>query len=72
MPFKNKTVNVFAADSGRPSTHVREYTSCDSPNTSRRFALGASNVCLVGENPTCSFPALQGCEGLWSHDYGHA
>ena len=22
--------------------------------TSRRFALGASNACLVGENPTCS------------------
>ena len=31
--------------------------SCDSPNTSRRFVLGASNVCLVGENPTCSVPA---------------
>ena len=29
---------------------------CESPNTSRRFALGASNVCLVGENPTCSVP----------------
>ena len=27
---------------------------CYSPNTSRRFALGANNVCLVGENPTCS------------------
>ena len=25
-----------------------------SPNTSRRFALGAGNDCLVGENPTCS------------------
>ena len=24
--------------------------TCDSPNTSRRFALDASNVCLVGEN----------------------
>ena len=30
----------------------------DSPNTSRGFALGASDVCLVGENPTCSVPAL--------------
>ena len=28
------------------------------PNTSRRFALGASSVCLVGENPTFSVPAL--------------
>ena len=31
--------------------------SLDSPKTSRRFALGARNVCLVGENPTCSVPA---------------
>ena len=30
----------------------------NSPNTLLRFALGASNVCLVGENPTCSVPAL--------------
>ena len=38
------------------------YTSMqitDSPiTTSRRFALGASNVYLVGENETCSVPAL--------------
>ena len=34
------------------------HPSCDSPNTSRRFALGASNVCLVGENPTFSVPVL--------------
>ena len=39
------------------------HPSCDSPNTSRRFALGASDVCLVGENPTCSVPAF------WSHAY---
>ena len=46
----------------------------DSPNTSRRFArlVQAMSVCLVGENPTCSVPALQGCEGLWSYEYGHA
>ena len=32
--------------------------SFDLPSTSRRFAkLGASNACLVGENPTCSVPA---------------
>ena len=29
-----------------------------SPNTSRRFKFGASNACLVGENPTRSVPAL--------------
>ena len=34
--------------------------------------LGASNACLVGENPTCSVPAYKGCEGLWSYDCGHA
>ena len=40
----------FVGCSSRPS--------CDSPNTSRRLALGASDVCLVSENPTCSVPAL--------------
>ena len=29
--------------------------------TSRRFALGVSNVCLIGENPTCSVPTLWVC-----------
>ena len=28
------------------------------------FALGASHVCLVGENPTC-----YGCEGQWSYTH---
>ena len=43
------------------------HPSCDSPNTSRRFALGAtSNACLVGENTKCSVAALQGWEGLRS------
>ena len=43
----------------------------DSPNTSRCFALGASNVCLVGQNPTCAVLASYGREGLWSYEYGH-
>ena len=34
------------------------HPSCDTPNASRRFALGASDVCLVGEKPTCSVPAF--------------
>ena len=34
--------------------------------------LGTSSACLVGQNPTCSVPALQGCEGLRSYDYGQA
>ena len=34
--------------------------------------LGSSTVCLVGESPTCSVPALWGCEGLWSLGYGRA
>ena len=28
------------------------------PPTKQCFALGANNACLVGENPTCSVPAL--------------
>lgn len=42
------------------------------PNTYRRLARGASNVCLDVENPTCSVPALDGREGLWPYDYHHA
>ena len=43
----------------------------------RPAPLGASNLvqamfALVGENPTCSVPALQRCERLRSYDYGHA
>ena len=38
--------------------HKRLLVRCSSPNTSRRFALGTRDVCLVGENPTCSVPAL--------------
>ena len=32
------------------------------------LALGAINVRLVGENGTCSVPALKGCEGLWTYN----
>ena len=28
------------------------------PSTSPRFAVDARNICLVGENPMCSVPAL--------------
>ena len=49
---------------------------CDSLNTSRVVpSLGVtSNACLVRENPTCSVPALSGCEGLCSYlaRHGHA
>ena len=34
------------------------YLPHDSPNTSLRFALEASNVSPVDESPTCSVPAL--------------
>ena len=34
------------------------------------YPPASSHLCLVGENPTCSVPALQGCEGLWPYDYG--
>ena len=47
----------------------------DTPDNLR--ALGAWRLVLamsvcVGENPTCSVPVLEGCEGLRSHDDGHA
>ena len=42
---------------------ARFLEGCRSPfirlaeDIARRFALGASHVCLVGENRTCSVPA---------------
>ena len=47
------------------------YVTRRTPHGASRL-VQAIDVCLVGENPTCSVPALQGCEGLWSYDYGHA
>ena len=41
-----------------PNTPPSLLNPTHSPNTSRRLAFGASNVCLVGENPTCAVPAL--------------
>ena len=38
--------------------------------TNERAPPPPFNIFLVGENPTCSVPALWGCEGL-SYDYGH-
>ena len=40
---------------------------CDLANTSRHYALGGSNVYVVGENPTCSVPACRD-----ARVYGHA
>ena len=41
--------------------------------TIRRTPHGAArDVCQVGSNPTCSRPALQGCQGLYSYDSGYA
>ena len=33
-------------------------TAAAAAGAASRFWLGANNVCLVGENPTCSVPAL--------------
>ena len=55
---------------GRSSPFMRFAET--SPNTSQCFALGARDVCLVGENSTFSVPALNRCEGLWPYEYGYA
>ena len=65
--MKIRLTSVFLYDTASPSR--------DSPNTSR-FAsqsLVQANVRLIGKKPdVLSVPALQGLEGLWSDDYGHA
>ena len=53
-------------------SRIQPRPSGDSPNTSQRFVRGASSICLVGESLMRSVPALWGCEGLRSYDYGHA
>ena len=47
----------------RPS----EYVGLTATPPPYRFARGARNACLVGENPTFSVPALQEREGLRSY-----
>ena len=56
---KHNCCSVLQRDNGLSSSSVERV----------RFVLGASDVCLVGDSPTCSAPGLQGCEGLWSYDY---
>ena len=56
------------SDSTNSSQYDAAHPLCDSPNTLRRFALGASNICLIGEGPTCSVPALLD-ERVY--EYGH-
>ena len=63
------TQSPNARDSASQVTFTR---GCSSPFRRLAQHLAAlralseqSNVCLVGENPICSVPALRGCEGLW-------
>ena len=43
------------------------HPSLDSPNTSRRFARGASNVYLVGGNSTCPVPGHSRDARVYGH-----
>ena len=56
-PFCKKTMPRKRVSVGCTTAVAR--LSWDSPNTPQRFVLGASNVCLVGENPTRSALALE-------------
>ena len=68
----NSTFYRFVFRATIPSVGYRSPFVRLAEHLTLRLALGASMACLVGENPTCSVPPLQGCEGLWSYDYGHA
>ena len=61
-PLNKETLKLTRLPYGSRKGAARP--SCDPSNTSRHFALGAHDACLVGGNPTCSVPALWGCEGL--------
>ena len=67
IPLPTPTAFSHSAPSPEPILTCRMQISLHATrfNSSRSFALDAtSNVCLVGENPTCSVPALQGREAL--------
>ena len=51
IPFKNKTAHAFVADSGRPSTRVREYRNTWRPAFRRAKALRQALPTTVGQ--TC-------------------
>ena len=53
-PFICRNVRLLKAVRSRMQLNP----SCDSPDTSRHLTLGGSDVCLVGETPTCSVPAF--------------
>ena len=51
-PYARKSASHAVLSRMQLTLHATRQT------TSQRFALGASNVCLVGENPTCAVPAV--------------
>ena len=75
--YTRKQINSFEAviHTQESPPQKRFLVGCGSPlmrlaqHLTFCFALDTNNICcLVGDNPTCSVPALSGCEGLWSYD----
>ena len=66
LPFQRPPHEWFLARKSSPFVRLAQH------HTALRAWCNKNNVCLVGENTTCSISALQACAGLWSYDYGHA
>ena len=62
---------LYAKMSASQTVLSRMQLTLYATSISRRLSLGESNVFLVGESPTCSVPALYGCEDLWPYGQGH-
>ena len=57
-PSRRRPPSPLPLDPPNPVMRLAEHLRC--------LALGARDICLAGENPKCSVPALRECEGLWS------
>ena len=52
------TLNTSGKSASQAVLRRMQLTLHATLNTSHRLALGSRDVCLVGENPTCSVPSL--------------
>ena len=69
----SSTRNEVRLKSGSYSIRMQStlHTTRPTPHGASRL-VQATFASRVGENPACSVPAMQGCEGLRSYDCGHA
>ena len=61
--YINSSESSIMCESASPAVLSRMQLTLHSPNISRRFALGAGNVCLVGEKSDVLRTSIGGLQG---------